>query len=391
MSAMAVIKNKDGRTYHIKGKVKLPNGKWKDYQKTKIKYTKKKDAEIAERELRESLVNSSKTLTFGQLVTLFHDRWKLQNIDETSIVTYESYYKNHLEYFFSDVNIADINIRMIEDWKVYMSMKKQKNGNSYAAETINHAKYVLSKYMSFAVELGYIDVNPCSGVKRYQDPNKKIDPFEHNENFWELSEFERFIGFVKDPYWNQVFRFLFETGVREGEMFALTWSNIFFDKNKIRIKQSISTKSLEKNSTYRIKSPKNKRSFREIDMNTDLYNLLKDRYDASCKTDGFNDNYFVFGNIKPLARSTLARHLEKYIKLSGVKRITPHGFRHSHASLLIRAKVDDNLIAERLGHTVEELRRTYAHIYEDERSDMKASLDSIFESRKNPESLQKSS
>lgn len=183
---------------------------------------------------------------------------------------------------------------------------------------------------------------------------------------------------MDDEYWRDVFQFLYETGLREGELFALTWENIFFQERKIRIRQSISPKCIEKTIGYRIKAPKNQRSYRELDMQQSLYHILIKRLNHEKNKDGFNKSYFVFGDIKPLAQSTLARNLDYYIKLSGVKRITPHGFRHSHASLLIHNKIDDSLIAERLGHTVEELRRTYSHIYEKERGDMKTKLDSIF-------------
>jgi len=53
------------------------------------------------------------------------------------------------------------------------------------------------------------------------------------------------------------------------------------------------------------------------------------------------------------------------------KRITPHGLRHTHAShLLSNPLIPEQLIAERLGHTVEVLRKTYSHIYEKHRKNM---------------------
>ena len=60
------------------------------------------------------------------------------------------------------------------------------------------------------------------------------------------------------------------------------------------------------------------------------------------------------------------------------KRITPHGFRHSAATFLIQNRVDDTLIAERLGHTVNELRKTYAHVYKSMRNDMKNKLNELY-------------
>ena len=75
----------------------------------------------------------------------------------------------------------------------------------------------------------------------------------------------------------------------------------------------------------------------------------------------------------------MADHLDVYMEKSGVPRMTPHGFQHSRASYLIRSRqIDDQLIADRLGHTVEEMRKTYAHIYEESRGDLKSVLNKIF-------------
>ncbi len=375
---MAVYKNEDGRTYYFRGKIRLPNGEIKYYKQTKVKYSKKKDAANAEEEYRQSLLAKSEQITFGELAVLFKNRWKLQNIDETTIVTYENYYQRHLKDYFENMYLNEITPKIVEEFKLYMVNKRKEDGTRYAERTINNTKTILSRYFSFAISMGYVSSNPCHTVKRYVDTSKKNDPFEKKENFWEVDEFKKFINEVDDPFWNAVFIFLFETGVREGEMFALTWENVFFNEKKIRIRQSISGKCFDKNKTYRVKAPKNKRSYREIDIQDNLIEILSNLFEHAKKIDGFNISFYVFGDIRPLSRSTLARHLDKYILLSGVKRITPHGFRHSHASLLIKEKVDDNLIAERLGHTVEELRRTYAHVYSSSRSDLINKLNSIF-------------
>ena len=84
-----------------------------------------------------------------------------------------------------------------------------------------------------------------------------------------------------------------------------------------------------------------------------LLDRFKNRLEKEKHKDGFTLDYFIFGDIKPVSRSDLARKMEYFIRLSGVSRITPHGLRHSHASFLIKSKIDDSLIAERLEHTVQ--------------------------------------
>lgn len=81
---------------------------------------------------------------------------------------------------------------------------------------------------------------------------------------------------------------------------------------------------------------------------------------------------FVFGNAKYLAPTTFAKHLDKYIaqvqkEHINFKRITPHGFRHSHASLLIYLGCDSREVANRLGDTVEVTESTYYHMFPDKK------------------------
>ena len=230
---------------------------------------------------------------------------------------------------------------------------------------------MISKYLSYAARLGYIPYNPCHSIPAYQ--NKEEFLKEPQLKFWEVSEFKIFIAAVDDQQWHDIFMFLFFTGLREAEMFALQWKDIDFQNCTITIKKSITYKTM--GAPWKLTTPKNKNSIRTIDLQDTLLGPLLKRLEQEKRKDGFTLDYFVFGDIRPVSRSDLARKMDHYIQLSGVSRITPHGLRHSHASFLIKNKIDDSLIAERLGHTVSELRKTYAHVYASTRQDMKKLLD----------------
>ena len=74
---------------------------------------------------------------------------------------------------------------------------------------------------------------------------------------------------------------------------------------------------------------------------------------------------------------TVAVHLKAYCMEAGVTVITPHGFRHSHASMLIKRQVPINAVASRLGDTVAEVMRTYSHCYKEQDSEIAALLETI--------------
>lgn len=72
---------------------------------------------------------------------------------------------------------------------------------------------------------------------------------------------------------------------------------------------------------------------------------------------------FIFGNVRFLAQTTCNNNLKKYVKKANVKYISPHGFRHSHASLLINLDCDSYDVAQRLGDTPKIVENTYYHMF----------------------------
>lgn len=84
----------------------------------------------------------------------------------------------------------------------------------------------------------------------------------------------------------------------------------------------------------------------------------------------------MFGFNKPLANTTIDKARERYIKLAGVKRISSHCFRHSHATYLLTSGIDIKSVSERLGHKdVKETLNTYAHVLRGNKSKILNLLD----------------
>ena len=81
------------------------------------------------------------------------------------------------------------------------------------------------------------------------------------------------------------------------------------------------------------------------------------------KYEGFNDDWYIFGGIKPLAPTTIGRKKDRYSALAGVKKIRIHDFRHSHAFLLLSFGVPITVISQRLGHSdINMTLNTYSHL-----------------------------
>lgn len=369
---MSVSKDKKRGTWFFFGAYRDIQGKKHQYKKRGFKT--KKEAKEAEHAFLVGATVVRPSITLDELVLKYRADFPSLGVKESTLISGESYYQSHIKEYLGSVQIAKLTVPVITQWLTAVSQKKQPNGEPYAVRTINKAKEVLSKYLTYAVRLGFLEYNPARSIAAF----KRAEEIpKDNLKFWEISTFQYFISTVDDPYWSDVFTFLFQTGVREGELFALQWSDIDLGSGRCHICKTITNKT--KDHTWKMTSPKTRNSIRYIDLQDSLLALLRRRYASECKKDGFDSSYFVFGDKAPLSRNCLATHLDKYIKNAGVPRITPHGFRHSHASYLIRSgKIDDQLIADRLGHTVEEMRHTYAHIYEESRGDLKKVLNDLF-------------
>ena len=167
-----------------------------------------------------------------------------------------------------------------------------------------------------------------------------------------------FTGYLE---YNLIFHFLYYTGLRLGEMIALTWEDIDLEKRTLKIYKNFTNKL--GNNSYSILDPKTKNSVRIIDLDDELIKMLKQHRKEEEKLYSFNEKMFLFGNVKYIPPTSLARKLEYYINISQVKRITPHGFRHSHVSLLIFLGCDSRDVAERIGDTVQMVESTYYHMF----------------------------
>ena len=106
-----------------------------------------------------------------------------------------------------------------------------------------------------------------------------------------------------------------------------------------------------------------KGSTRQVTLHEDVIKCLNELKEYYKNMIDFNDDWFVFGGLKPLAPTTIGRKRDMYCKKSGVKKIRIHDFRHSHASLLISKGVPITMVSKRLGHSnIEMTFNTYAHL-----------------------------
>lgn len=161
------------------------------------------------------------------------------------------------------------------------------------------------------------------------------------------------------------FMLLYWTGMRLGEVLALTPADIDFEKRTISITKSY--QRLGKQDV--ITPPKTRKSKRIITIPefliADLQDYLSSLYEVK-DTD----------RLLPVTKYYLEHEMKRGIKVSGVKKIRVHDLRHSHASLLVEMGFSPLEIADRLGHEkIETTLNTYSHLYPNKRTVLAEKLD----------------
>ena len=164
-----------------------------------------------------------------------------------------------------------------------------------------------------------------------------------------------------------MFQVLYYTGMRVGELLALTYNDIDLDSKIIHINKTVSFKG----GNAIVTSPKTEKSIRGISIPALLVNDLMKYME---KIYSYSDIDRVF----PYTKSILYNALNAGCEKSGVQRIRIHDIRHSHASLLIDMGVSPLLISERLGHEkVETTLNTYSHLYPNRAEEVAEKLNRI--------------
>ena len=98
-------------------------------------------------------------------------------------------------------------------------------------------------------------------------------------------------------------------------------------------------------------------SYRRVYIDSDVYNLLMTL---------FNTSEYIFTNTKG-SYITSSQPIRWLHKIRGVRYISPHGFRHTHCSLLFSAGVDIPTVQKRLGHSdLKTTMQIYNHVYKED-------------------------
>jgi integrase len=277
------------------------------------------------------------------------------------------------------------------------STKRRRKG--LATSTVSrYANWVNTIFLA-ALDEGLIVKNPANSKHAGRpkgEKSRRVKPF----TIWNVDELTRFCDWAlaEDEPWARAFAILSRTGLRSGEILALRWGDLDFNRNEMRIERALHyDESLPLAERYVIGHVKGGRP-RTVTFDKTCATLLQHwRKELPALLTGGRGNVTPLYGLRsadPVFPSTPGRtatqsglhaaflRVQKHYRQEhpdlDLPRLTVHELRHTHASLLFEAGQSVKVVQERLGHASAQVTlNTYAHLLHDAQTRAAAALDDL--------------
>lgn len=344
---MPAYKESNG-TWTAKFKYKNWLGNWQ--QKTKRGFSKKKEAQDYEIEFKGTFTRSA-NIPFSSLVDNYmEDLVSNKKIAVTTAAKKKDKFDRFITPYFQMRPINTIEEIDVLNWQSWIQQKGYDKYPTvgYSPTYLRNINNELVAILNYAFRYYRLPVNPCSraGAMGKSDAEAM--------SIWTLDQFQQFIGYSNKDRATVAFDILYWTGIREGELLALTPAD-FLPSLELTINKSFAVLDGE----YIIKDPKNETSDRVVAIPKFLYEEVME-YTSGLYGLEKTDRIFDF------TKSFLLDEIKRVAALADLEPIRIHDLRHSHVSLLIEMGFNILMISERIGHkSVQTTWKTYAHLYPD--------------------------
>lgn len=279
-----------------------------------------------EREINKKIMLYTQKAQIGRSFSEIADEWWEEAEPKLAMQSIRSYKlaMSRAVTFFGDTPSKNITAKDIQ--KYLTALAKQ----GYSQKVVSNHRMVVNRILDYAVMEGDIELNPCASVKTPTGlPKSTREAASRSDE-----------QIIKDNVDLWLFPFVaLMTGMRKGEILALKWKDIDFEKNYIYVTKSVA----HDGDKPVIKTPKTEAGNRIVPLLLPLRNEL-------IKHIGKPDEYIISDDGKtPLSNRRFISIFDNYRKATGIT-ATAHQLRHSFATIAFESDLDPKSVQEILGH-----------------------------------------
>lgn len=341
----------------------------KTLQEVKIKYAQA----MADNERGLNVVDANVTLNewFEKWMLVY----KVESIRKNSIRYYKHIYKKIIGPELGYQKISEITKLQVQ------GMINRAKQNGYEWETQNKIRILMVDMFNRAMEDNFLVRNPAKGVRTASvkpDDERRVLTVEEQAYFFEAAA---------GTFYANLFVVAVNTGLRPGELFALTENDIDFENNQISVTKTLLYEKFDEDEckTYHIGPPKTKDSVRKVPMNKLCITALKRQIvqkrviaRRKVKPTEFPDLLFTTRFNTPLNVTVYNDAISRIVEeinlmrddLDQFDKFSGHTFRHTFATRCIEAGVKPKVLQSYLGHaTLQMTMDLYVHTTETHKQD----------------------
>lgn len=325
-------------------------------------YRTKREAEREERDAlqrrdRGTLLNPD-TLIVGQLL----DTWlttKANEVSSQSLKDYEITIRLHLKPTLGNILVQKLTADRVQ------AQYDAWTAAGMSARQIRGCHLRLSQALDHAAKRNVVYVNVCGNVSPPRLSTKKAD-------VWDTTEAMTFLEEAAKDSLSPLWHLLLLEGLRRGEALGLRWSDLNWERGTAHIVQTVAPDKSSRGEPIIQDRTKTKASARTVRLTPDTIALLKEHRkrwaERKVAAETWADHDLIVCTSKgtPMNPNNVTRSFDLIVKRVGLRRITPHGLRHTHATMLLKGGVSAKVVSERLGHaSISITLDTYSHVLPD--------------------------
>lgn len=326
----------------------------------------------------------------GTTVDQWYEKWmriyKKPVVRANTVRQYQYVYEHNIRPYIGNIKLADVTKLMVTD------VMNQLKAKGYAWESLNKVKVLLTDMFDRAIEDEFAVRNPAKGARNPRNkPQKQVKALSRED---QLDFFQCSNG----TFYDNLFRTAVSTGLRPGELFALTENDIDFENMEIHVTKTLLYQKLEGDTckTFHIDDPKTYTSRRTVPINKYCEEALKKQillHKLVCNNSPyrgkleFPDLIFCTKFGTPLNSVLYSSAIEKIVNeinlmrdpLDLMEKFSGHCFRHTFATRCFEAGIQPKTVQTYLGHaSLQMTMDLYTSVMEQKKTeDMKLLEDTI--------------
>ena len=263
-------------------------------------------------------------------------------IKESTYATYMNLYNSYVSEKLGGHKVSMVTSNMLDRYADDLMNSESKRRARLSAATVQSVLIMLRSMFDYA-EMVYGFTDPAKNLNLPRSEALEISVFSDEEvrrirsaadmnNTYEL-------GIVLCLY----------TGLRIGEICALTWGNIDTENAVLSVRHTLSrikNTAGDPKTKIIITEPKSRKSIRDIPLPQNLLERL-----SEMKRNSSDNDYFLTGSNKIIEPRSYQYHYEKLLKSANVPYRKFHNLRHTFATTCIKKGIDVKTVSELLGHS----------------------------------------